>query len=77
MNTAIPNPQNAKVAIKFGASGVKTFLNGSEFQSSSTAYTGWATSFDLNTSSGDVDLKKHLLFPTALTDAECITLTTL
>jgi len=77
MNTAIPDPQNAKVAIKFGASGVKTFLNGSEFQTSATAYTGWATSFDLNTSFGDVDLKQYLLFDTALTDAECETLTTL
>jgi len=75
MNTAIPNPQNAKVAIKFSRSGVKTFLNGSEFQSSATAYTGWATSFDLNTSVGDVDLKQYFLFPTALSDAECITLT--
>ena len=77
MNTTIPNPNNAKVAIKFGASGVKTFLNGSEFQSSSTAYTGWASSFDLQTSCGDLNLKQYMLFPTALTDQEAIDLTTI
>jgi hypothetical protein len=65
------------VAIKFGASGVKTFLNGSEFQSSSTAYTGWASSFDLQTLCGDLNLKQYMLFPTALSDADCITLTTI
>jgi len=75
MNTAIPNPQNAKVAIKFSPSGVKTFLNGLEFQSSATAYTGWATSFDLNTTVGDVDLKQYLLFNEALTDKEAVDLT--
>jgi hypothetical protein len=76
-NTAIPNPENAKIAIKFSPSGIKTFLNGSLFQESTTAYSGFIEDLVFNPFNGLIELKSLILFDTAKSDTELINLTTL
>jgi hypothetical protein len=75
--TIIPNPENAKIAIKFGSFGLKTFLNGVEFQSSAVAYSGFVKDLVFNPFNGLIELKSLVLFPTAKSDAELINLTTI
>ena len=66
-----------KVAIKWNGATADVFVNGVKVVTS-TAFTTTAMEF-LNTQNNDVPkyIKSMILFPTPLTDAECISLTTL
>lgn len=65
-----------KIAISFDGTDSKIFING-VYWTTQTFNLGTLTSIILNGDYGALSYKQTLLFPTALTDSECIALTTL
>ena len=72
--------QRFKVIIKYGSEGVKTFANG-QLKDSGTPTLPIGTMDEIRLTRSGVgthsSIKQSLYFPTALTDAECIALTTI
>lgn len=73
---------NNKMAIRYDSGNNALFLNGSQVGSTNTStYSGLALNdLAFNRNDGSVpetNMKQFILFPTALTDAECIALTTI
>jgi len=73
----LPSGRN-KVAIVFDGTNIYPFLNGVK-QGTYVASDDWASFGDLNLNNNPVKVnwKQLLVFPTALTDSECIALTTI
>lgn len=78
-NIVFINTDNAKVAIKrvWSTGEIKVFVNGVlELSDTSTDFSTW-NKLEMEGRSSSISVKSLLTFPTALTDAECITLTTI
>ena len=76
----IPHTDNAKLCIRYGDFGYEYYANGSSFDTYGNAIELGDfsnISFSPNDVYGILRVKQFLTFPTALTDAECIALTTL
>jgi len=71
---------NNKIALKYSSSSVDVFINGVKQASQSGGVFSNSISVITNVSGANslyVNIKQKLVFPTALTDSECIALTTL
>lgn len=79
--SAISDNQRLKVAIKYISGDIKVYLNGSLYLSSTSTFSFSNNLNNIELNGGgrrlSADMKQLLVFPTALTDAECISLTTL
>jgi hypothetical protein len=69
---------NSKIAFLYTASSIKVYQNGALVLTVNKSIGNYAAVYFMVNSSDDMTmpLKQFLIFPTALTDAECITLTT-
>ena len=72
-NNSFDKGETIKVALKITSSGCTLFVDGSSVATSSSV--GTITGIDAITYFRKAALKQFLIFPTALSDAECITLT--
>ena len=76
----IPHTDNAKLCIRYGDFGYEYYANGSSFDTYGNAIELGDfsnISFSPNDVYGILRVKQFLTFPTALTDSECIALTTI
>jgi hypothetical protein len=69
---------NSKIAFLYSASSIKVYQNGALVLTVNKSIGNYADIYFMVNSADDMTmpLKQFLIFPTALTDAECITLTT-
>jgi hypothetical protein len=82
INTGVTLASNQKIAITYASNEAKVFINGVQYGSTDTSVVVPATSqINLSNFTNVITqsrtLKQALLFNTKLTDAECITLTTI
>ena len=79
---ALTDGQTYKVALKYNTNDIEVFVNGVSKGTDTSATIGACNRFGFDNRSAGAnpfysDVKEAILFDTALTDAECITLTTL
>jgi len=72
-NNSFDKGETIKVALKITSSGCTLFVDGSSVATSSSV--GTITGIDAITYFRKAALKQFLIFPTALSDGNCITLT--
>ena len=76
-NGFVPN-QRSKVLLKYNGTTIKYFINGVLYGSASATLTYTQRALYYETGGGkSFEVNETVFFPTALTDAECITLTTI